>query len=66
MRAVIDEIVGLFVDDGFLAAALVLWCGAVGLLAATVPGIAGVGGPVLSVGCAVILLATVMRASRRR
>lgn len=66
MRAVLAEIAGLFVDDGFLALALVAWCVAVGLGASLLPALLPASGPILFVGCAVILLATVIRAARQR
>ncbi len=66
MRAVFSEIVGLFVDDGFLALALVGWCAVVGIACLLLPPIVPAGGPILFLGCAMILLATVIRASRPR
>lgn len=64
MRAVLDELVGLFVDDGFLALGLVLWCAAIALARTLVPALLPVLGPALLLGCAAILLATVARAAR--
>lgn len=69
MRAVLAEIIGLFVDDGALALALALvaWCAAVGLAVALRPGLAGaVAGAALLAGCVAILLGNVARAARRR
>lgn len=66
MRAIISEIIGLFVDDGFLALALVLWCAAIGLGAVLLPTLLPALGPILFVGCAAILLGTVLRAARQR
>ncbi len=66
MRAVLDEIVGLFVDDGFLAIALVVWCGAIALVASVLPAALSACGPLLFVGCALILLATVVRSANKR
>jgi hypothetical protein len=63
MRALLDELVGLFVDDGFLALALIVWCAAIALARALfqAPWL----GPLLLIGCALILLLTVLRAARR-
>jgi hypothetical protein len=63
MRTVLDELVGLFVDDGFLALGLLAWCAAVALVHFLfhVPLL----GPLLLLGCALILLLTVLRAAKR-
>lgn len=67
LRAILAEIVGLFVDDEALALALVLWCGAIGGAALVVPALpAPLLASALVVGCAAILLATVLVAARRR
>jgi hypothetical protein len=67
IRAVLAEIIGLFVDDGALALALVAWCAAVGLVVALRPGLAGAAaGAALLAGCVAILLGNVARAARRR
>jgi hypothetical protein len=62
MKGVLEELIGLFVDDGFLAAAIVvivaiatalrLWLSAPSMLV----------GAVLLVGCGGILVASVFRA----
>ncbi len=62
LRAIGAELVGLFLDDGWLAAGLLAWSGAVGLAARLLPAPA----ILLAAGCCAILLATVWRASRRR
>jgi len=64
MRAVFSEIVGLFVDDGFLAVGLLAWCAAIGLACRLIPTLAPAGAPLLAGGCALVLLATVRRAAR--
>jgi hypothetical protein len=64
LRAILSEIVHLFVDDGSLALALVAWCAVVGVAGLVLPGLLLASGPVLFLGCAVILLGTVVRAAR--
>ena len=66
LRAVLAEIVHLFVDDGSLALALVAWCAAIGVAALVLPGLPYVLGPALFLGCAAILLGNVVRAARQR
>lgn len=66
MRGVISELVGLFLDDGFLAVALVGWCVAIGVARMVWPEGVAVLGPLLLAGCAGILLATVLRVRARR
>ena len=67
LRAIASEIIGLFVDDGALALALLAWCAlvaaAVAMLGSVVMAVAG---PILAVGCAIILLGNVLRSGRRR
>ncbi len=63
MRAMLSELVGLFVDDGFLAVALLAWCAAVFALRRLEPTLPLLG-PLLLAGCAAILLATILRAVR--
>jgi hypothetical protein len=62
-RAILAEIVGLFVDDGSLALGLVLWCGMVGIGASILPDLVTIGAPILFIGCAAILLASIARPS---
>jgi hypothetical protein len=62
LRSIIFEAVHLFVDDGSLALALVLWCAAVGFATSFWPQLPGVWGPALFVGCAVILLVNIRTA----
>ena len=64
LRAILFEIVHLFVDDGSLALALVAWCVVVGAARFLLPGLLLASGPALFLGCVVILLATVIRAAR--
>lgn len=64
LRSVLAEVVHLFVDDGALALALVVWSAATGLGVLVLPGFAPASGPALFVGCAGILLWNVIRAAR--
>lgn len=64
LRAVLAEIVHLFVDDGSLALALVVWCAALGAAVLGLPGLLPGAGPALFLGCAAILLDNVVRAAR--
>lgn len=67
LRAILSEIIGLFVDDGALALALVLWCGAVGAAHRLAPALSmPVLGAALLAGCAVILLGNLRRHVGRR
>lgn len=64
LRGIIAEVIHLFVDNGSLALALVVWCGAVRLAAAFLPPSGALLGPALFAGCAVILLVNVIQAAR--
>jgi len=65
MRTVVREIVGLFVDDGSFALAILLWLGVMGLAAAHVR--LGVpGGMILAAGLLLVLLENVVRSSRKK
>jgi Flp pilus assembly protein TadB len=67
LRAILAEILGLFVDDGSLALALVLWCAGVGVAVIVVPGLPGpLAAAALLVGSVGILLVNVLRAARKR
>src|SRR3954452_8512011 len=63
-RAILAEIVGLFVDDGSLALGLLLWCATVGISTSLLPSLLPVGAPIWFVGCALVLLGTVLRSAR--
>jgi hypothetical protein len=67
LRAILHEIIGLFVDDGSLALALVVWCALVGLLMLTLSGVTmTAAGVALLVGCVAILLVNIVTAARKR
>jgi membrane protein implicated in regulation of membrane protease activity len=65
-RSIAREVVGLFVDDGSFAIAILVW---LGLAVAVVPHAASSArwaGPALFAGLALILIASVLRFARRR
>lgn len=67
LRAILHEIIGLFVDDGSLALALVIWCALVGLLTLTASSVTmAAAGAALLAGCVAILLVNVVTAARKR
>lgn len=66
MRVAFKKFLGLFIDDGTLALALILFCAAVALGARLAPALLPVGAPVLLLGCSLILLVSVARAGRRQ
>lgn len=67
LHAVGSELLGLFVDDGALALALLLCCAIVGLAVALAPWLpAAIAGLALLAGCVGILLVNVSRASPRQ
>jgi hypothetical protein len=55
---------GLFVDDGSLAAALVIWCAIVGLVIPRLVPSSHAGAMALAAGCIAILLLNVAEAVR--
>ena len=66
LKPIWSELIGLFVDDGSLAVAALLWLGACWLVLPRL-GLPGVWPPVLlSVGLLVILVESVARGARRR
>jgi Flp pilus assembly protein TadB len=67
LRAILHEIIGLFVDDESLALALVLGCAGIGAAMVLVPGLpVPLAAALLLAGCVVILLLNVLHAARRR
>ena len=67
LRAILHEIIGLFVDDESLALALVLWCAGIGAAVLLVPGLpVALAAALLLSGCVGILLLNVLRAARKR
>lgn len=67
LRAALGELAGLFVDDGSLAAALLVWCAVVGAAVKLVPGLPTAGsGVALLLGCVAVLLVNVGRTAKLR
>lgn len=67
LRAILHEIIGLFVDDESLALALVLWCAGIGAAVLLVPGLpVPLAASLLLAGCVGILLVNVLRAAKKR
>ena len=66
MRAFLKELFGLFVDDGNLAIALVIWVGLCGLGLPRMLLPNGWNAPILFAGCAIILVFNVMRRARAK
>jgi hypothetical protein len=61
---VIRELIGLFVDDGALAIAILGVIAFAALVAAAVPGMPLAAVAILVLGCSVVLLINILRASR--
>jgi len=61
---VIQELIGLFVDDGALAIAILAVVAFAALVAAAVPGVPLAAGSILVLGCPGVLLINILRASR--
>jgi hypothetical protein len=59
------EFLGLFVDDGSIAAALILWSAAAGYVLPDLPFNAGWDGPILFLGYLLILAENLYRTARR-
>lgn len=65
-RAAARELIGLFVDDGSLAAAVLVWVAVVVLAFPAMPIDSGWLAATLFVGVAAILVENLLRAARRR
>ena len=65
ITAIVRELIGLFVDDGTLALAIVAVVVAAGLAAAFAPAAIWASGGILLFGCLGVLLVNVMTAKRR-
>jgi hypothetical protein len=66
LKSVAREVLGLFVDDGSFAVAILVWAMIVVFVLARVTGHASWLGPALFSGLACILIESVVRFSRRR
>ena len=62
---VLRELVGLFVDDGALAFAIIAIVALAGIMAMLMPGVPLAAGAILLFGCLAVLLANAVRAGRR-
>ena len=65
LAAILRDIVGLFVDDGALALAILLVVAVSALVAALAPAMPLAAGAILLLGCLGVLLFNVSRAGRR-
>jgi hypothetical protein len=65
MKTIVQELFGLFIDDGSFALAIVVWIGVLWFLAARVLHSATWNGAVLFAGLGLILLASTIRRSRQ-
>jgi hypothetical protein len=59
------ELVGLFVDDGALALAIIAIVALAGIMAMLMPGVPLAAGAILLFGCLAVLLASAVRGVRR-
>jgi hypothetical protein len=66
LEAAVRELLGLFVDDGSLALAILVVVMLAAISAALIPDVPSVTGAILLFGCLGVLLANVARAARRR
>ena len=62
----LQEVYGLFVEDGSYAVAIMVWLAAAGSVFPHIPGGAVWRGPVLFAGMAAIMLESVVRAARKK
>ena len=65
IKAIARELIGLFVDDGSFAAAIVIWLGVVWLLSHRIPAIMAWSGIILFLGLGLILLWSTRQRSRQ-
>jgi hypothetical protein len=65
-RSIARELLGLFVDDGSFATAILIWAAVVVLVLARVTHHAAWTGPTLFTGLALILIESTLRYARRR
>jgi hypothetical protein len=66
LTAVLKELWSLFVDDGSLAIALVIWVAVCGIGLDSVPIPADWDAPILFLGCLLILILNAMQTIRRK
>jgi len=65
LAALYRGLIGLFVDDGFLAVAILAVVAMAGVVAALIPWFALQAGGILLFGCLGVLVSSVLRAARR-
>jgi hypothetical protein len=65
LRSILDEVYGLFVDDGSFAVAIVVWLGLAWLILPRIDTPPAARAPILFVGLVVILLESALRRARR-
>jgi hypothetical protein len=68
MRALVtavQEVYGLFVEDGSYAIAIICWLAVVGFLFPHIPGSASWRGPVFFAGMGAIMIESVVRAAKK-
>jgi hypothetical protein len=65
LRTVVAEILGLFVDDGSFALAIVVWLAVAWLMLPRIDVPAVAKGPILFAGLAIILAESALRGARR-
>jgi hypothetical protein len=65
LRTILDEAIGLFVDDGAFALAIVVLVALVGALALWATGIRPYCGPILFIGLVAILVESALRRARK-
>ena len=66
LATALRELIGLFVDDGSLALAIVAVIALAGMSATLMPGVPLAAGAILLFGCLGVLLASVATGGRRR
>lgn len=65
LKAALEELIGLFIDDGFLALAIIVIVAVATVLALWLRAPTLLVGGVLLVGCAAVLVASVFRAQAK-
>jgi hypothetical protein len=65
LKTIVDEAIGLFVDDGAFAIAIVVCVALVGALTLWVTGLRAYCGPLLFAGLAAILVESTLRRARK-
>ena len=65
LKTILDEAIGMFVDDGAFAAAIVIWLAVIAALARFVAGSGPWAGGLLFLGLAAILVESAVRGARK-